>query len=86
MGGVKLRNKANFSVKNPMKGHQCPKKQTHFKPNQTQFKANQTHRRGPSGRAPSNRIKVNQTKSDQIKVNPTFGKTSFCRAMARTSG
>jgi hypothetical protein len=40
MGGVKLRNKANFSVKNPMKGHQCPKKQTHFKPNQTQFKPN----------------------------------------------
>jgi hypothetical protein len=35
---VKLRNKANFSAKKPMKWPQCPKKQTHFKANQTQFK------------------------------------------------
>jgi hypothetical protein len=35
---VKLRNKANFSAKNPMKGHQCPKKQTQFKAKQSQYK------------------------------------------------
>jgi len=35
---VILRNKPNFSAKNPMKWHQCPKKQTHFKANQSQFK------------------------------------------------
>jgi hypothetical protein len=29
---------SQFFCKNPMKGHQCPKKQTHFKANQTQSK------------------------------------------------
>jgi hypothetical protein len=30
--GVKLRNKTNFSAKNPMKVGQCPKKQTQSNP------------------------------------------------------
>ncbi len=89
----KLRNKANFSAKNPMKVQKCPKKQTHFKANQTQFKPIKSQYSGQPNQK-INSIRVNPTKSrfdlgrpgvSQRPLRLAFSRVAFQRGDAKSA-